>query len=237
MVNFLSPVCWINLLFSLLGCDFSFIIYFLFLSILDEGWFHDYSLLQRHSKCLSAMRWGRGQNVNQHTASFNEKVLRHGQSNSNVCWGAELMHMLNISSLSCPRLWENFPDQPLVCGPLWVALVHLILLTSVLVLVQASQICCNFSCFTTWHPCNPVLPVNLREGKTHWGLRIEWQKRRIPGALLALVPWDSCASEEPTPFLTDVSFGRSRKELPAYSSEGILLSLIFKYKTEVAGGR
>ena len=145
MVNFLSPVCWINLLFSLLDCDFSFIIYFLFLSILDEGWFHDYSLLQRHSKCLSAMRWGRGQNVNQHTASFNEKVLRHGQSNSNVCWGAELMHMLNISSLSCPRLWENFPDQPLVCGPLRAALVYLILLTSVLVLVQASQICCNFS--------------------------------------------------------------------------------------------
>lgn len=91
---------------------------------------------------------------------------------------------------------------------------------------------------TLWHSyCNPVLPDDsLGEGKAPGGLGTKWRRRCTPAPRLGPVPWASPASNEPALFPTDVPLGRSRKELPAGSSEGFLLRLISKYRTEVTEG-
>ena len=143
-----------------------------------------------------------------------------------------------LSSSPCPKRWETVPRP---ASGLWTPNGSGVLLCWPARLSPCADVAHlpSVLCSTLWCSyCNPVLPDdNLGEGRAPRGLRTKRHRRCTPGPHVAPVPWASPASNEPALFPTDVPLGRSRKELPAGSSEGFLLRLISKYRTEVTEGR
>ena len=77
---------------------------------------------------------------------------------------------------------RQFPDQPQVSGPLWIALVSYSGDLRVSAPVRASRICHSILCSTFWRSsCHPVLADSLGEGKAPGDLRTQWHWRCAPG--------------------------------------------------------